>query len=577
MFEPILNALLFKGRITAMKKLLLMGLLLPFLAGCTGSGAVNPLSPTNATKQDASTTADSDVIYWTTLPLTFSLTDALNGVCLINKKLGWACGNNGVVLKYDGETWNKVQTGLAQNENLMAVAFLNETEGWIVGTHGSILHYNNGTWNLDDSQTSEILYSVAVTRSRTVWAVGSNATVLTYNGISWVSKTPNSPPTTGTTAVTDDIYSVALYGQNDGWAVGNRGLILHYNGQNWQTFASSPSTEKLNSISMINDLQAWVVGAFGTILSYNGTTWTKVGSAFSGFDLYNVYMKDDSDGWLVGQDGTMAFYDGTRWISHQKPEGKPSLNASAFYKDTGFIVGQNGTILKFQAGGELAKFDFLFKAETPQMPTKTKPYWSVTYSLLNQSPKTSPSLTYSLPMPKGFELYVPKATPIPAAGSSTPRPSTTPGPIMTSTPTPTLTPMATKTPVRTVTPGASAASAHTTSSVSAPAKMNGSNIEVEIGTVNASEMKTVTILLDSKKNEKKEYPVILKAVLKSADRVISEAIPLTLIAAEPTVIPTNVATPSMANATPSTKPTSQAGDLPQGGSSNAKPVPTPGN
>src|SRR5258708_22085117 len=146
-----------------MKKYFL-GLLLLLQVGCTGSGAVNPITPKNSSQPDSANSADSDVIYWTSFPLTFTLTDPLNGVFLISKKLGWACGNNGLVLKYDGDTWAKVDTGLAKNENLLAVAFANENEGRIVGSHGTILHYNNGNWNLDDSQTPETLYSVAVSR-----------------------------------------------------------------------------------------------------------------------------------------------------------------------------------------------------------------------------------------------------------------------------------------------------------------------------------------------------------------------------------------------------------------------------
>src|SRR5665213_2892219 len=328
-----------------MKLMILLGLLFLPLVGCSGSGAVNPLTPANASKTDALDNPDSDVIYWSNFPLENPITDTINGICLINKKLGWAVGNNGLVMKYDGQTWNKVQTGLAPNQNLMAVGFLNETEGWTVGTQGTILHYNNGQWAQDISTSTADLYAIAVTPSRTVWVVGSNGTILTYNGISW--------------------------------AVGNLGLILKYDGQKWTTFTASPTTERLNSLSVLSDVQAWAVGAYGTILNFNGTTWSKQGSAFSGFDLYSISMIDESNGWLAGQSGTIAFYDGTRWISHVKPETKPSLNAIAFYKDLGFMVGQRGTFIKFQKGGVSAKFDITFKGKVTDKPSKTHPYLSL--------------------------------------------------------------------------------------------------------------------------------------------------------------------------------------------------------
>ena len=203
----------------------LLGLLLLVPAAqisCTGSGAVNPLSPAKASEAEPGGTADSDVLYWTSFPVTFGLTDALNGVCLVSKKLGFACGNNGIVLKWDGETWTKVETGFAKNENLLAVAFADENNGWFVGSHGIILAYRNGNWSQEDAQTQEILYSVAATRSRTVWVAGSNGTILTYNGVSW-SKILASDTAGAPTTIAEDLYGLGLSDQNNGWAVGEPG------------------------------------------------------------------------------------------------------------------------------------------------------------------------------------------------------------------------------------------------------------------------------------------------------------------------------------------------------------------
>jgi len=529
-------------------------LVLGLLAGCTGSGAVSPLSPSNANKTDTGTSADSDVIYWVSFPVTITVTDPLNAICLVNKKLGWACGNNGTILKWDGETWGRVDSGYAKNENLLAVAFLNETEGWFVGSHGTILYYNNGQWSQPDSGTSEILYDVAVTRSRTVWVVGSNGTLLKFNGISWgtipVTSSPSSPVT-----VKSDLYGIALSDQNNGWAVGNLGTILKYDGQVWTPFAGSPSTERLNSVSVVNDVQAWAVGAFGTILNFNGTTWNKMGSAFSGFDLYKVWMKDEENGWATGQDGTLIFYDGTRWISHVKPTGKPSLNAVAFSGDLGFIVGANGTILRFQPNGEMAKFDFLFKGEVVQKATKAKPFYNVSFTFQNQSPKTSPLTTFELPLPKGFEMVPPSSdtpTPTPPAWMT----GSTPTPSPTASPTPTPTAAGTLTPVVGAPPPAPPKKP---ASVTGEWKMKDNSMVLEVGTIASSELKSLNALIRMKKDEKPDYPVVLKALLKVNDRVLSESAPVTLLSRAPKALaeegadsstPKNNATPA-ANVQPS--------------------------
>ena len=451
----------------------------------------------------------------------------------MNKKLGWACGNNGTILKWDGGTWARVESGYAKNENLLAVAFLSETEGWFVGSHGTILYYNNGQFSQPDSGTAETLYDVAVTRSRTVWVTGSNGTLMKFNGISW-----GTIPVTvsGSSAVTvkTDLYSLSLTDQNNGWAVGNLGTILKFDGQTWQAFSGSPTTERLNSVSVINEVQAWAVGAFGTILNFNGTTWNKMGSAFSGFDLYNIWMKDEENGWATGQDGTLIFYDGSRWISHVKPTGKPSLNSIAFSGDLGFIVGENGTILRFQPNGEMAKFDFLFRGEVAQKPTKAKPYYSINYTFQNQSPKTSPLATFELPLPQGFEMVPPSSdtpTPTPPAWLS----GSTPTPSPTASPTPTATSVST--PSGTQTPGAGrpppAPMEKKPASVVGEWKMKDNAMDLEVGTIASSELKSVNVLIRMKKDAKPDYPVVLKALLKVNDRVLSEAVPVTLLTKAP--------------------------------------------
>ncbi len=538
---------------------------------CTGSGAVNPLTPSKSSQPDSASTADSDVIYWSSFPVTFSVTDPLNGVFLVSKNLGWACGNNGLVLKYDGQTWAKVETGLANNENLLAVKFANENEGWMVGSHGTILYYNNGAWSLGTSQTQETLYSLDVTRSKTVWVVGSNGTILTYNGVTWGKIGAAGPDAAGTAPATvmEDLYGVGLSDQNNGWAVGNRGTILRYDGQKWQPYTSSPSTERLNSVSVISDVQAWIVGAFGNILRYNGTTWNKMGSAFSGFDLYQIFMKDDNDGWATGQDGTLIYYDGSRWISHTKPTGKPALNAISFYKDLGFVVGSNGTILKFQPNGELSKFSFMFKGEVDKKPTKARPYWTVSYTLMNQSSKTSSFATFEVPLPKGFESYQPKEIPTPSATPS----SGTPELLMTPTPALTQGVAGVGTPTSNAAPGQAAG--HLATAVTGTWKVKDNRLQLEIGAVSASELKTITVLLQEKKGEKKEVPAVLRAQLKSNDQVMMEAAPVTLLSPEPSAAPRPA--PSSTKVPSGKVLDLDSVDSPQGGPPHVQPTSTPGN
>ena len=500
------------------------------LSGCTGSGAVNPLTPQKATESDGSLAApESDVIYWTSAPVTFPLTDTLNGVFMVSAKSGWACGNNGIILRYDGDAWSKVQIGFSQTENFMSVGFADENNGWIVGTHGTILSYKNGTWSPYPSPTQENIYAVAALRSQNAWAVGANGTILRFNGVSWGTVgVNNATPGTGTTALTVDLNDISLSDENNGWAVGSQGTILRYSGQAWSVFPSSPSTEKLTSVSAVDNLQAWIVGAYGTILRFNGTTWSAMGTAFSGFDLYQVFMRSSDDGWAVGQNGTLLYYDGARWIPHPKPDNKPDLNALSFSGDTGFAVGQAGAMLKFQAHGESPKFSFLFKGDAVKPAGPGKP-WTLTYTVLNQSLKASPAVTFELTLPKGFKVYEAKDEPTP-------------------TPTAALSP----TPAPAGTPGSSASGGRTSPGVLSTAmtsgwKIDGDKVRWELGAVAASELKTLSLPVEKTKDFNAKTIAVLKAYLKFSDQDVADAAPVTLWQglALPTATPPVTASPAV--------------------------------
>ncbi len=526
--------------------LLLLGFLALNATGCTGSGAVNPLTPQNATQSNGAIAPESSVIYWTSFPVTFTLTDSLNAIDMVSNKSGWICGNNGTILKYDGDTWSRFPLNLAQTENFMAMGFSDENNGWIVGTHGLILCYKGGVWSLFPSPTQQNLYGISVNPNRTAWAVGANGTLINFNGVSWsaIDLSKLDPPVTG------DLNDVNLSDTNNGWAVGNQGVILKFDGQTWKPFPAPPTTERLNAVSTIDNLQAWIVGAYGTILRFNGTTWAGLGTAFSGFDIYQVYMRNDSDGWAVGQNGTILYYDGSRWIPHPKPDSKPSLNALSFSGDTGFAVGQAGAIFKFQSKGESPKFSFLFKGELAK-PAKATKLWTLTYTILNQSLLVSPAVTFELSLPKNFKPYEDKSlTLVPTVSATAGVTAPTPSPTVTATPT----------------PAPAAGQAGTTLAPSAPTalttgwKLNGDKVDWDLGTVASSEIKTLTLQFEVPKDWDPKKSPIFNAALKSQDQDVADAAPVTLLLA-----PSVKSTPTpVLTAVP-------------GSTANASPTPTPGS
>ena len=75
-------------------------------------------------------------------PVLFSVlpeNKGINSVCFINDKNIWAAGNEGTVLHFNGNKWEREK--IATEENLFDIKFSADNEGWAAGENGSVFHY----------------------------------------------------------------------------------------------------------------------------------------------------------------------------------------------------------------------------------------------------------------------------------------------------------------------------------------------------------------------------------------------------------------------------------------------------
>ncbi len=375
--------------------------------GCTGSGAINPLSPQAATITAASSTSSGSAqIHWSSVPVFPTTTQTLNGVFMLSSQDGWACGNNGVILRYNGTSWAKQTLPFPDPGNLFSISFADSQDGFAVGSNGVILYYHDGTWAEEQSPTQNTLYAITVTPEMTAWAVGAEGTVLNFNGSTWQQVTiPN---------VTQNLYGVSLSSLSNGLIVGSQGTILRYNGQEWSLFGSNVSTERLNAVYTTSDSEAWAVGAFGTILEFNGTTWSSQLTPATGTDLLDVYVPNSSEGWAVGTQGQFLYFDGDRWILEEAAKNRPTLNAISFTRgNTGFTVGQTGSVFKYYS--HLTK-RYKLTLVGKVLKKELKPFvaWKIQYTIQNIGNQNSPEFTYQVKLPFQLSpLQIPTPTPTP--------------------------------------------------------------------------------------------------------------------------------------------------------------------
>ncbi|OGT60118.1 MAG: hypothetical protein A3E85_03430 [Gammaproteobacteria bacterium RIFCSPHIGHO2_12_FULL_45_12] len=199
------------------------------------------------------------------------------------------CGNGNVkrytVLTWNGSAWSLLSPSTSpsvpadnrNNANLNAVHVIDTVGtgtaniGFAVGDNGSILKYNGSNWVTDSSPTTRNLTGIDTVSTSEAWAVGVNGTIIRWNGSSWSNV--SSPTNTKLNAIA--MLDTNQDGLADvGWAVGNSSQILFYNGISWSN--ANDGNQHLFGISIINPNDAWAVGANGTVYHWNGNDWSNV-------------------------------------------------------------------------------------------------------------------------------------------------------------------------------------------------------------------------------------------------------------------------------------------------------------
>ena len=270
-----------------------------------------------------------------------------------------ALGDSGVLLHYNGVSWNPQCTGTTQPLYAIMVSYLGGL--FLAGRDGTILELDtlNGWWSFQTSGTRSSLYGLArapAAVNGTLVAVGAGGTIVGYDGTKW------STETSGTTNTLFSVAKVPFLPAN--YAVGAGGTILHYDGVSWRA-QSSGTTNDLHFVMVLDSTDIYAVGGNGTILHSNGSTWSAIpvsgaptatlraadialdstGTVITGFfavgdggtilhsldgitwtaqssgttnDLFGLWVTSDSSAVAVGALGTVLRYNGTAW-SQQRP------------------------------------------------------------------------------------------------------------------------------------------------------------------------------------------------------------------------------------------------------------------
>ncbi len=274
------------------------------------------------------------------------ITEFLYAAQWINADTCFAAGNNGRVIRsYDGgDTWSTLTTNVTNS--LRAMFFINKDTGWVCGQNGRIIETNDGgnTWKNLSTGTTAMFNSIFFTDSAG-YAVGSGGTIIKTvdYGNTWTMQTSQT---------TNNLTCIYFHNNNTGIAVGYDGTVVSTNdgGQNWTAVTIGPYL--LFKIFFSDSLHAFAGASEGMILrsSDAGVSWsvTQVNTAN---DIQALHCFDSVSGIGVGNNGLVIVSDSipAGWEIVMKADYLEQIQF--VNRDTGFVAGSDGTILRTTDGG----------------------------------------------------------------------------------------------------------------------------------------------------------------------------------------------------------------------------------
>jgi photosystem II stability/assembly factor-like uncharacterized protein len=268
----------------------------------------------------------------------------LNGVAFTDSGTGWAVGDGGTILRYDGVSW--IIVPWPGTSRLNGVAVLGNS-GWAVGDNGTVLRLSGGTWSDTSIGTDTDLYDVALAGDGSGWLVGGGGTIFQLQTDAWTQID------IGENA---DLYCTAVYDADDAWLGGGFNTLYEWNGTEWsEIIVELYNPQLLNpaflaaSAYVMNGVPAVWAGGHGVYFSNSiGGEWTlatpPASSAING-----IHIKNGTNyGWAVGDNGVIAFYKGGPWSLYGEEGVTGDLNdVFTVEKGEAWAVGNGGVIYRF--------------------------------------------------------------------------------------------------------------------------------------------------------------------------------------------------------------------------------------
>lgn len=238
----------------------------------------------------------------------------------------WLAGARGTLLRSDGATFERIETGTSQDLNGLH-------GGWVVGGAGTALRWDGAAWSETPTPTTADLWDVWSTAPDQATAVSAAGEVLRWDGAAW--------------SITHTV-GVTLRGVWEDWVVGD-GVALQWDGVAW--IAHEPDGENRYFDVWGRGDEVWLMGDYRSpdsfvsklgVWYFDGADWQDLST--------NLTWSDDRGGLWIAEDGTVHLVseagliqiDGSEW--HTQSLGSALSGVFGLSADAVWYVGPEGFI-----------------------------------------------------------------------------------------------------------------------------------------------------------------------------------------------------------------------------------------
>ena len=241
----------------------------------------------------------------------------------------FAVGTGGTILSYNGEVWRVVQS--AVTEDLSSIHGLREKRvTYAGGLDGAIVRNDGANWNIVNRGTRKFLRDVAIASNGDACAVGDDGIVVTRAGTQWIEEY---------VPIKEQLNAVCVTAERRWLAVGNRGTLLAKADLGWEVLGNT--SQDLFDVGAL-DVGVVACGESGWFANVIDDSVEMV--RFTNQDLFALAQGNAEEVLLLG--ATHLFHLANRQVVDSLEIPSPSFSGSMASKSGTTIVVGGSRILE---------------------------------------------------------------------------------------------------------------------------------------------------------------------------------------------------------------------------------------